>query len=220
MKELNLGYQFQNKALLQEAITHSSYANERHCAYNERLEFLGDSVLSIIISRYLFEQLPGEKEGVLSKLRSALVCEGSLAKLADRIGLGEALLLGRGEELGGGRKRPSILSDAFEAVLAAMYLDSDLKTVETWLLSLMKPELDAALRGDLYQDYKTRLQEAVQQNGDTVSYRTVSETGPDHHKDFMVEVLVNDVVVGKGNGFTRKEAEQNAAKRALEHEAL
>lgn len=216
MKQLQLNYEFQNHSLLTEAITHSSYANEQHCACNERLEFLGDSVLSLIISNELFLRMPEVQEGELSKLRASLVCEQSLAELAERLHLGEALLLGHGEELSGGRKRASILSDAFEALLAAIYLDSDFFNAKTWLLVLMEDKIDDAVAGKSYHDYKTIFQERVQKKGGRIEYRLLRESGPDHQKDFFVALLVNGKEISKGKGGSKKEAEQHAAKQALE----
>lgn len=209
------GYSFKNKALLTTALTHSSYGNENSCQCNERLEFLGDSVLSVIVSDYLFKNMPGINEGELSKIRASLVCEHSLAEFAEKIQIGEKLRLGKGEEISGGRKRASILSDAFEAVLAAIYLDSDIEIARNWLLDLMKPALKLALEGKTYHDYKTILQEEVQKNGGKVTYRIVSETGPDHMKNFIAEVLTNGKKAADGQGMNKKDAEQNAAKKAL-----
>lgn len=212
---MNLGYSFKNKRFLKTALTHSSYGNEKQCECNERLEFLGDSVLSIIISEFLFRNLTSVDEGELSKIRASLVCEQSLAKLARKINLGEAILLGKGEESLGGRERASILSDAFEAVLAAIFLDSGIEAAKKWLLDLMTEDLELALEGKTCHDYKTTLQEEVQKNNGKISYVIVSESGPDHHKDFVVEVIVNEKKAAEGRGFSKKDAEQNAAKHAL-----
>ena len=213
-----LGYSFQKESLLLNALTHSSYANEKHCANNERLEFLGDSVLSLIVSNFLYKNLRKENEGELSKLRASLVCEGSLAKVAKRIGIGEALRLGHGEDMSGGRNRNSILSDAFEAVLAAIYLDSDYSTAEEWVMSCMGKDLEDGMQGKFYHDYKTTLQEYFQKkNHGRVTYNTISEEGLEHDKKFIVEVLVDDKVLNQGIGSTKKEAEKNAAKIALEN---
>lgn len=209
------GYKFKNNDFLKVALTHSSYANENHCRCNERLEFLGDSVLSIIVSDYLFHNMPKVDEGDLSKIRASLVCEQSLAVFAEKLELGDKLLLGKGEEATGGRKRFSILSDAFEAVLAAIYLDSDLETARGWLLNLMMPSLKLGIEGKTYHDYKTTLQERVQKTGGKVSYRIISETGPDHNKDFEAEVLINGKGAASASGMSKKDAEQNAARRAL-----
>ena len=202
--------------MLENALTHSSYANENHKKSNERLEFLGDSVLSIIMSDYLYKKLSDTNEGVLSKLRASLVCEQSLDKVARRIGLDEALMLGRGEEMSGGRKRPSIVSDAFEAVLAAIYLDSDIETARNWLLPLMKDDIEDAIAGRRSDDYKTTLQEKIQKNhAGAISYNLVKEEGQAHLKSFTVQVLLDGKKIGTGTGSSKKEAEQNAAKMAL-----
>ena len=220
MKEFQekLGYKFQKEGLLATALTHSSFANEKHCANNERLEFLGDSVLSLIVSNFLYKNLKKEDEGELSKLRASLVCEGSLAKVAKRIGIGEALRLGRGEDMSGGRNRNSILSDAFEAVLAAIYLDSDYTVAEEWVMSCMGKDLEEGLSGKFYHDYKTALQEYFQKKShSSVTYKTVSEEGLEHDKKFVVEVLVDGKALNEGIGSTKKDAEKNAAKIALEN---
>ena len=211
-----IGYKFKNIRLLENAITHSSYANEKHLKSNERLEFLGDSVLSVIISDYLYKKMSDTNEGDLSKLRANLVCEQSLDKVARRIGLDEGLMLGRGEEMTGGRKRPSIVSDAFEAVLAAIYLDSDIETARNWLLPLMKNDIEDAIAGRRSGDYKTALQEKIQkQHSGTISYEIIKEEGQAHRKNFTVSVLLDDREIGTGTGSSKKEAEQNAAKMAL-----
>ena len=219
-----LGYDFKNSQLLRTALTHSSYANEHHCAYNERMEFLGDSVLSLVVSTFLYQKLQKENEGNLSKIRASLVCEPALAELARKIDLGENILLGRGEENTGGRDRDSVLSDAYEAVIAAIYLDSDVETVRSWLLGQMKEALDTALRGESLHDYKTTLQEVIQKESrGRLAYTVVSEHGPDHHKDFVVEVELAGKIIGRGKGQSKKEAEQDAAREALRklnHEAL
>lgn len=211
-----IGYKFKDIRLLENALTHSSYANENHKKSNERLEFLGDSVLSIIMSDYLYKKMSDTNEGDLSKLRASLVCEQSLDKVARRIGLDEALMLGRGEEMSGGRKRPSIVSDAFEAVLAAIYLDSDIETARNWLLPLMKDDIEDAIAGRRSDDYKTTLQEKIQKNhAGAISYNLVKEEGQAHLKSFTVQVLLDGKKIGTGTGSSKKEAEQNAAKMAL-----
>ncbi len=212
----SFGYNFKNEKFLQTALTHSSYGNERHCVCNERMEFLGDAVLSIIVSDYLFSHMPHDNEGKLSKIRASLVCEQSLAKLAGEIGLGNKIKLGKGEELTGGRQRASILSDAFEAVLAAIYLDSGMEDARKWLLELMSEDLKLAVTGKTYHDYKTMLQEEIQKSGGAVTYKVISESGPDHHKDFTVELCINNKRITTADGSSKKDAEQNAAKKALE----
>lgn len=212
----NLGYQFKNPALLARALTHSSYANERHVdtGDNERLEFLGDSVLGFITAEYLFANHRDFPEGELTKLRAYAVCEKSLFSYAEEIGLGHYLKLGKGEERTGGRTRPSVLSDAFEAVIAAIYLDGGMDEAKKFVLRFVVPYVEAK---PTFKDYKTMLQEVVQKNqGETLEYVLVSETGPDHDKCFTVEVHLNSNVIGRGVGGSKKKAEQNAAKEALE----
>ena len=219
--EAAIGYRFQNITLLQNALAHSSYANERwHDSRrsNERLEFLGDSVLSIVVSEYLYTHFSDYPEGELTKMRADVVCERALSKYADEIGLGNYLRLGHGEEKNGGRTRRSILADAFEAMLAAMYLDSDMnkKVIADFLMPYVLAELDDAKAGGHAGDYKTALQQLVQQNGaDILEYTIVGESGPDHSKIFDVEAKLNSNIIGRGRGRTKREAEQQAACQAL-----
>ena len=216
--EERIGYQFRNPELIHEALSHSSYANEKKKLRrsNERLEFLGDSVLSVVVSQHLFEHYTELPEGELTKIRAALVCEKSLHRFALRIGLGDFLLLGKGEEHTGGRERPSILADAFEAVIAAIYLDGGLEAARTHILHFI-PERIPESSSVLFGDYKTALQEIIQKNPEEkVEYVLISESGPDHNKSFVVEVCLNSNVIGKGQGKSKKEAEQMAAKEALE----
>lgn len=217
--ESKLGYTFKDKSILSLALTHSSYANEAKHAkqYNERLEFLGDSVLSIIVSDYLFENYPNMPEGELSKTRASLVCEQSLSMFANEINLGEYLLLGKGEEQNGGRCRESILADAFEAVIAAMYLDGGIEVATIFVLGFIINQIENGTTVNPFTDYKTELQEIIQQNKEEkVDYFVVSESGPDHNKKFCVEVRLNSNVIGRGEGKSKKQAEQLAAKEALE----
>lgn len=212
-----IGYIFQNKELIHEALSHSSYANEKkkQRQSNERLEFLGDSVLSIVVSQYLFEHFRELPEGELTKIRAALVCEKSLHRFALQIRLGDFLLLGKGEAHTGGRQRPSILADAFEAVIAAIYLDGGLEAARRHILHFIPDNL-LERRSFLFGDFKTALQEVIQKNPEEkVEYKLVDETGPDHSKTFVVEVFLNSNVIGKGTGKSKKEAEQMAAKEAL-----
>ncbi len=215
--EEKIGYKFKNKRLLETALTHSSYANEINRESNERLEFLGDSVLSVIISDYIFRRLKDTAEGWLSKYRATLVCEQSLDEAAKKISLSSLIFLGRGEEMTGGRKRASIVSDAFEAVIAAIYLDGGIETARKWVIDIMSDSIEDVIAGHRYADYKTMLQETMQK-GTTgkVTYRTVSESGLDHNKKFVVEVLIDDVPQNTGEGHSKKEAEQNAAHIALD----
>ena len=214
--EETIGYTFRNKELIYQALSHSSYANERKHpgGSNERLEFLGDSVLSIVVSDYLYKNL-NVAEGELTKLRASLVCEKSLHIFARQIHLGDYLMLGKGEENTGGRERPSILADAFEAVIAAIYLDGGLEAAAKHILHFM-PEDIKVTQKPVFSDFKTVLQEIVQKNPEEkVEYVLIGEEGPDHNKRFVVEVRLNSQVIGKGKGRSKKEAEQLAAKEAL-----
>ena len=213
--ESKLGYTFHDRKLLENALTHSSYANENRggLSSNERLEFLGDSILGMVTADYLYKKHPDLPEGDLTRTRAAFVCEESLVEVADQLGLGAYLKLGRGEEAGGGRQRPSIRADAVEAVLAAVYLDGGLpearKIVQRFILD--KEAEKAASR-----DYKTALQEFVQrESGQVLTYQLVGESGPDHAKVFTVAVELNGREIGRGSGHSKKEAEQMAARAAL-----
>ncbi|MEE1073902.1 MAG: ribonuclease III [Acutalibacteraceae bacterium] len=213
----NLDYTFKNESLLLNALTHSSYANEARGGEtsNERLEFLGDSVLSVIVSDYIYKQFGNLPEGELTKLRASLVCEKSLCGFSRELDLGSFLRLGKGEEKGGGRERDSILADAFEAVLAAIYLDSDLGTARKFVMNFILKELKHT-DDEVFKDYKTALQEIIQRNPEEyVTYILTGESGPDHDKLFEVEVHLNSNVIGKGKGKSKKQAEQMAAKQAL-----
>lgn len=214
-----ISYQFQNRKYLEHALTHSSYANEHHKTSlfcNERLEFLGDSILGQITAEYLYRIEPAIPEGAMSKLRSELVCENALFAVAKKLQLGQYLFLGKGETNTGGRSRPSILADAIEAIIAAIYLDGGYEAARRFVHEKILPdELDSfAPTGD----WKTELQELVQKNPNrTIKYKMISESGPDHDKRFTFGVWVDDKLVGQGNGRTKKEAEQFAAKNALEY---
>ena len=216
--EVAIGYRFQNIQLLQNALTHSSYANERwhnSLLSNERLEFLGDSVLGMLVAAYLYHNFPNRPEGELTRMRADMVCEQTLAAAANRIGLGSHLLLGHGEEQGGGRHRNSILADAMESVIAACFLDGGieaaLKVVQQFIL------VEVPVTKLHNADYKTKLQELVQQKKNQVlSYRLAGQSGPDHDKQFDVEVSLNGSVVGSGSGSSKKRAEQMAARSAIE----
>ena len=220
MKDLQeaIGYTFNNPALLTEALTHSSYAHEqhKHMKYNERLEFLGDAVLSIVVSDYIYKHCPNLPEGELTKLRASLVCEKSLFDFAKQIDLGSYLRLSNGERRNGGAKRPSIVSDAFEALIAAIYLDGGIEPARQHILRFVIPEIDQH-KNRSFKDYKTALQEIIQKNpGEKLEYHLVGSTGPDHDKHFKVEVCLNSNVIGRGGGRSKKEAEQQAAREALE----
>ena len=220
MKELEtaIGYEFRNISLLQNALTHSSYANERwhnSLLSNERLEFLGDSVLGMLVAEYLYRNFPNRPEGELTRMRADMVCEQTLAAAANRIGIGDHLLLGHGEEQGGGRKRNSILADAMESVIAACFLDGGLEAALQVVKTFIFVEVPVTKLHNA--DYKTQLQELVQQKKNQVlSYALVGQSGPDHDKQFDVEVSLNANVVGRGSGTSKKRAEQAAAKAAIE----
>ncbi len=213
-----IGYHFQNKQLLKNALTHSSYANEKHWNYgcnNERLEFLGDAVLEIVSSEVIFADNPDMVEGKMTKLRASLVCETSLAAIAREIKLGEYLYLGKGERRTGGKNRDSILADAFEAVIGAIYLDGGLDSARTFV---KKYVLSNIKEKQLFYDSKTILQEIVQSkiHADTnICYTLQKETGPDHDKTFEVICYVNEVAYGRGKGHTKKTAEQRAAYQTI-----
>ena len=212
-----LGYRFKNLALLKTALTHSSYANENRksgATSNERLEFLGDSILGMTVATLIFNGKANMPEGQMTRLRSELVCEKSLASLAKTLELGECILLGLGEEKNGGRERPSILADAVEAILAAMYLEGGFKPVERFVYTYLGPRAD--LPEFENTDYKTSLQEIIQEKaGQSLTYRITDEHGPDHMKLYTVEVRLNGGLIGYGTGTSKKEAEQEAARAAL-----
>ena len=217
--EKRLGYSFHNRDLLAEALNHSSYANEHKGSLgsNERLEILGDSVLGFVSAEYLFQGHPDLPEGDLTRMRASLVCEQSLYEVAKELSLGSYLKLGRGEEAGGGRHRQSILADAVEAVFAAVYLDGGIDRVRELIIRVLLSKGPAA---EERKDYKTTLQEVVQRrNGQILTYHMVAQSGPDHNKKFLFEVRLNDRPVGRGEGRSKKEAEQAAAKDALENAA-
>ncbi len=213
-----IGYIYQNHRLMREALTHSSHVNEGKHGQglnNQRLEFLGDSVLSIVVAQHLFEHYTHLPEGELTKLRAYLVCEKSLYGFAKQIQLGKFLYLGKGEENTGGRERPSILADAFEAVIASIYLDGGLAAAKAFVLRFIPTELDVD-KVTYVSDYKTALQEIIQKNREEkVDYVIVGEQGPDHNKTFTVQVCLNSNVIGVGVGRSKKQAEQVAAKEAL-----
>lgn len=216
--EKNLNYTFKNKALLRRALTHSSYANERKSegGSNERLEFLGDSVLSVIVAEHIFKNYRNLPEGELTKIRASLVCENALYEFAKELELGDYMLLGKGEMRAGGNRRPSMLADAFESVLAAMYLDGGIEPARKHVLRFVDDKLKN-MDNAPFKDYKTLLQEVIQKNPEEkLEYVLTGETGPDHAKVFKVEVHLNSNVIGNGEGCSKKRAEQSAAKQALE----
>lgn len=207
---------FNNLKFLEVAITHSSYANERKVEFNERLEFLGDSVLQLVISEYLFANNKSETEGYLTRMRSLIVCENSLFQVAKNWDLGKYINMSKGEELTGGRIRVSILADAVEAVIAAIYLDLGYDIVRDFILINFETIIYKALKNQIIIDYKTRLQEILQRQGEiSIVYNLVKFEGPPHRREFFVEVSVNGIASGNGVGFSKKEAEQNAAKALL-----
>ena len=218
--EKKLNYTFRDRKLLSEALSHSSYANEHRSAglkSNERLEFLGDSVLGFVTAEFLFAQHPDLPEGDLTRIRAALVCEQSLFEVAQKLDLGRYLKLGRGEEAGGGRKRTSILADATEAVFAAVYLDGGIGAASALIHRVLLDAEREEVVEERRRDYKTALQELVQRTpGRTITYQLVEETGPDHCRGFVMEVSVDGQAAGRGEGRSKKEAEQAAARAALE----
>ena len=213
-----LGVTFHDIGLLHTALIHTSYANEAQgrVAHNERLEFLGDAVLELASSTYLYTHFPTLPEGELTKTRASIVCSAALAKIAARLGLGEYLLLGHGEEMSGGRARTTNLEDAFEAVLGAIYLDQGWETARDYALRQLAPEFDQVRHGENLQDYKTLLQELVQKTpGSTIAYELLEATGPDHAKHYRYAVVIDGKTCGEGEGSSKKEAEQQAARMAL-----
>ena len=210
-----IGYTFSNEALLRQALTHSSYANEKRMkklSDNERLEFLGDAVLEIVSSEFLFHNYPNKPEGALTKLRASIVCEPTLALCTEEIELGNYIFLGKGEEQTGGRKRKSILSDALEAVIGAIYLDGGFANAKEFINKFILTDIE---HKHLFYDSKTILQEVVQGMHKNLKYVLIDETGPDHNKSFSVDVLIGDDVISSGTGHTKKAAEQEGAYKAL-----
>ena len=214
--ERKLGYTFRDKSLLRTALTHSSYANEHHLVCNERLEFLGDSILGFVTADFLYRNFPERPEGEMTRLRADLVCETNLARCAATILLGDHLLLGHGEQAGGGSRRASIVADATESVIAAVYLDGGFEPAKDLIYRLILSDLP---KGQQLRnvDYKTQFQELVQRKKDqTIHYELIGETGPDHDKNFVVQVLLNGEKVGQGSGSSKKRAEQAAADSAIQ----
>ncbi|MCL6457111.1 MAG: ribonuclease III [Gorillibacterium sp.] len=213
-----LGISFRDPIILRQAFTHSSFVNENRSAGardNERLEFLGDAVLELTVSEYLFDSHPNRTEGELTKLRASIVCEPSLVVFAEHLGFGQFVLLGKGEELTGGRSRPALLADVFEAFIGALYLDQGLDAVRDFLKSCMFPKITGDGKPQI-TDYKTRLQEHVQQHSlGILEYRIADERGPAHEKEFVTEVYMDGALLGTGTGRSKKEAEQHAAAGAL-----
>lgn len=220
IKELEekLQINFSNKIVLENSITHSSYANQKsNVDYNERLEFLGDSVLQLTISEYLYLNNKNKSEGELTRIRALIVCENSLHEIAQRWQLGKYIRMSKGEELTGGRTRVSILADCVEAIIAAIYIDAGFEKVKSFIIDNFKDTINKAINNEIIMDYKTKLQEAMQQNGEiSIVYNLVKHEGPPHRRKFFTEVVIADKVKGKGVGYSKKESEQNAAKQALD----
>jgi len=213
-----INYKFLDKQLLNTALTHSSYARgqEDHQPYNERLEFLGDSILSMIISFHLFSRLKDISEGQMTRIRANIVCEKSLYDIAKRLKIGDYIYLSKGEENTGGRKRVSILADAVEALIAAIYLDGGMEKAEKFVLTVMKENIESSIKNRMYNDYKSFLQEYVQKhNMGIIEYKLLSERGPDHSKEFQMAVFLNDKLIGEGTGKSKKDAQQSAARNAI-----
>ena len=213
----NLGYKFKNEELLKTALTHTSYAHERKVDSYERLEFLGDAILLMLTSRYIYNNYPDFPEGKMSRMRANIVCEATLFKIAEKLSIGECARLGKGEELTGGRHRASILADMVEAILAAIYLDGGIEKAQEVIFDAYGHIIEAAAKGKLNSDYKTALQEELQKAGSVnIEYCLVKEEGPAHNKLFTMAVALNGKILGTGEGKTKQEAQQMAAKNALE----
>ncbi len=216
--ENNLGYTFKNKKLLDEALTHTSYANEYRTNSNEKLEFLGDSILEFISSKHLYKNYPYLHEGELTKLRATVVCEDSLYEVAKKLNISQYIRVGRSEMINKGKYKPTILADSIEAIIAAIYFDGGLDKAEKFILDNLKDAMEIASKHVGQKDYKTVLQEELQKNGNiNLEYKIIEETGPDHDKTFTAEVTLNDTVLAQGIGKKKKQAEMQAAKKALEN---
>ena len=216
--EKSIGYTFKNKELLKKALRHKSYANERKLESNEKLEFLGDSILEFLSSKYIYENYKYLTEGEMTKVRATVVCGKSLSKIARLHNFSDFLYLGKSEQKTSGANRPAILEDSVEAIIAAIYLDGGLEQVEKFIVENLKEEISKATKHVGDKDYKTVLQEKLQEHGDVkIEYKTIGESGPDHDKMFIVEVEVNGKFLAKGKGKSKKEAQMQAAKKALEN---
>ncbi len=215
------GLKFNDETLMQTALMHPSYSQEKHATVNnQRLEFLGDAVLNFVVADCLYNEYKEKAEGELTKIRAKVVCEKALVNVARDIDLGKYLLLGKGEEMSGGRKRKSILADTFEAVVGAIYLDQGFDQVSQYIIKHLGPSIKGAASGD-YNDYKSRLQEYVQgKHGQNVTYSIVEESGPAHAKVFVAGVFYNNKILATGKGKSKKEAEQNAAEHVLTHNLI
>ena len=215
--ERNIGYTFKDKNLLKNALTHTSYAYEQGMQSNEKLEFLGDSILEFVSSEYMYNKYLNLKEGQLTKVRATVVCEKSLYKVATEHNFGKYLYLGKSEIKSGGNKRPAILADSVEAVIAAIFIDGGLEPAKKFIIENLKNEIEVATKHVGEKDYKTVLQEELQKDGDVkIEYTIINETGPDHNKSFEAEVALNGRILATGKGKSKKEAEMQAAKKALE----
>ncbi len=218
LAQININSEGISLTLINSALIHPSYVFEKGVQvgpHNQRLEFLGDAVVGLIVGDYLYNNFPDKDEGELTKMRAAVVCESSLAQAAKRLNLGSYLLMGKGEKLGGGAKRPSNLADAFEAFIGALYLELGLAKIKDFAIKYIQPEIDKVISGN-YGDYKTQFQEYIQRDPRaTVEYKILAETGPDHEKEFLSGVFVNENLIARGKGKTKKEAEQHAAQEAL-----
>ena len=215
--EKNIGYTFKNKALLKNALTHTSYAYENHVQSNEKLEFLGDSILEFLSSKYIYNNYPKLKEGEMTKVRATVVCEDSLYKIADKHNFSDFLYVGKSERMHQGNRKIAIMADSVEAVIAAIYFDSGLEEAEKFIISNLKEEIEIATKNVGIKDHKTVLQEKLQVNGNVnIKYEIINETGPDHDKTFTAEVKLDGKVLAVGKGKTKKQAEMDAAGKALE----
>ena len=216
--EKNIGYTFKNKELLKQALSHTSYANERNIESNEKLEFLGDSILEFLSSKYIYRNYTNLREGEMTKVRATVVCEKSLYKVAKLHNFSDFLYLGKSEQKTEGRERPAILADSIEAVIAAIYIDGGLEEAEKFIVDNLKFEIEEATKHVGDKDYKTVLQEKLQEHGEVkIEYKTIGESGPDHDKTFEADVEVNGKFLAKGKGKSKKEAQMQAAKKALEN---
>lgn len=213
-----IGVEFVERRLLETALTHSSYANQhKNMAYNEKLEFLGDAVLQLAITEYIFKSFPEKTEGELTKLRALIVCEASLYTVAVNWGLGKHIRMSKGEEITGGRERAALLADGVEAVIAAVYLDQGMDAAKDFVVRNFLEIIDMANKNEIVLDYKTSLQEILQENGEIeIKYELIKYEGPPHRRKFYSKVVIDDIIMGKGEGYSKKESEQLAAKDALE----
>lgn len=214
-----IGLSFNEPKLLKTALTHSSYANQhKDEEYNERYEFLGDSILQLCITEFLFLNYKNKSEGELTKIRSLIVCENSLYEIGKKLNLGYFIRMSKGEELTGGRERVSIIADSVEALIAAIYLDKGLEFIKDYILGHFKGIIDKAINNDIVLDYKTKLQEEMQKSGEvSIVYELLKYEGPPHRRKFYTSVIVEDKELGTGEGYSKKESEQNAAKEALKY---